>query len=322
MGIRWLKPVMDGLKFSVMPKRWLPFFIVDLIFLTSLISYIWANLSSFTLAMQEMIMGSTASMGGILGIVATIAVIGVIWLLIKLWVAGAVVHQTYKPKEFRKSFTVSYRKYFSLLVASIIVGIINFLVNFIPFFNGVVSTIVVAVFFFYMQGIIIRNQGAIDALKGTWRIFRGTFRNFQASFKSRLFTVWVIVLVLLAIVIGGAGVAMAAYEAMFLLWAMIAVFITFLFYSKVYDMWAITALLMFAISLIFLIPALAMVLVSMLPALATGSGTAIAASALLMLSNLPLLAVMGAIVLVGTSISSVLGLKIATEYYLQVKGRK
>jgi hypothetical protein len=197
MRIDYAEALKKGLKFCVRPKRWLPFFIIDLAFLSIAISLVLGNLSSF----MYLLMGveDLALIGPAITFFILLFVMIILWALVGLWITGALVHQSYREKEFNKSWRVSGGKYFSLLgvmvaIAAIVlfISFISSIVALIPFVGAglsvilsIVSLIVGLAFFFAMQGVIIKGDGFVKALEESWKIFK------HQPFK--VFLMWLVI---------------------------------------------------------------------------------------------------------------------------------
>ncbi|MFQ5647887.1 MAG: hypothetical protein ACE5FW_01505 [Candidatus Aenigmatarchaeota archaeon] len=266
MAIKWGEPLVKGLKFAVHPKRWLLFFIIDLVFLGSAAWIVLSNLSAFTSALVTITTDVTA-VSSLLGYIAGVVVLLIVWGLLRIWAMGAIIHQSFKEKDaVKKSFSISFKKYPSLLLATIIIGVIAALVGWVPYIGWIISIVVGLIFFFVVQGIIVKGSGAFKAINESWKIFKGS------PFK--VFLMW-----LLIVIIGG------------------------------------------AISLIFALPALGMVLGLMLSAGQTTGAAAMAAVLFSVMTTPVNFVAVFVIFLVGSAVSMCFSLKAITEYYLQVRKR-
>lgn len=165
------KALSRGLKFGFHPRRWLPFFVLDVIFFALMLIVVTGNLSSIIAALLALSTSPVAA-ASLIGYIAIFFIIFIIWMLVRFWVIGAVIHQAYKEKEFDKSWRISCRKYPSILVAMIIVAIISGIVGAVPYIGWIFSIIVGLVFFFVLQGVVISNFGFYKALTNSWEIFK------------------------------------------------------------------------------------------------------------------------------------------------------
>jgi membrane-anchored glycerophosphoryl diester phosphodiesterase (GDPDase) len=109
----------------------------------------------------------------------------IVWALAGLWITGALIHQSYKEKEFNKSWRVSGSRYFSLLGVAVVTGLIAIAVGIVPYVGWIFSIIVGLAFFFAMQGVIIKGDGFVKALKESWNIFK------RQPFK--VFLMWLVI---------------------------------------------------------------------------------------------------------------------------------
>lgn len=162
----------NAIKFSVQPKRWLPFFALDSIFFLAAAGILLTNLSS----MLSLITTATSNTAAVLSLInfAIIFFVGfVIWSLIRLWITGAVIHQSVKPREFSKSWRVANRRYIPLLVASIIVGAIAMIAGMVPYIGWLLSIIVGLAFFFVKPAVVAKKLSFDNSMRDSYHIFRG-----------------------------------------------------------------------------------------------------------------------------------------------------
>lgn len=164
--------ISKGLRFGVNPKRWLQFFILDLIFLGIGASIILPNIQN----MGTLIAGAqdVTNMFQLAGMAFSVLAIVIVWVLIRIWFAGAMIHQSNKEKDkIGDSYRIACRKYPSLFVATLIVAIIGMVVNMIPYVGWVVAIIVSWLFFFILQGVIVSKLGFSKTIENSYKIFRG-----------------------------------------------------------------------------------------------------------------------------------------------------
>lgn len=268
MTVDYGKALGNGLRFCIQPRRWLPFFVLDLVFVSIFLAMLALNASAITTALLMVRVNPMAifSLGTlILGIVVLFG----IWWLLRLWIVGAVLHQAYKEKEFNKSFTVGKQKFLSILAVIVVVSIISAAVNMIPFIGWILALVVAWIFFFSLQGVVVSGLGFARALENSYKIFRKTP-------------------------------------------------------FKVFLMWLIVTIIAMVITLVFLIPAFMMFSDLFTGMASTGaSGTAILIALMLVLqTNILVIALVGIIGLIGTSLSQCFTLKAQTEFYLQLKKKK
>jgi hypothetical protein len=191
MNIDYVGPLKKAFTFCIEPKRWLPFFIVDLAFVSVAFTLIMAN-SMFFIYLMAGIQDLTL-FGNAAAFILELLGLFILWLLIGIWINGALIHQSHKEKEFGKSWKVSRTRYFSLLGVAAVSAIIAGLVAVIPAVGWVISIFVGLVFFFGMQSVIVKDNGFMKALKDSWHIFK------HQPFK--VFLMWVLIAVLSLIIL-------------------------------------------------------------------------------------------------------------------------
>jgi hypothetical protein len=161
-----------AIKFSIQPKRWLPIFILDVVFLLIALGSAFVNISS----MARIMAGNGGSMSMPPSIVSTIAVLAVmfaVWMLIRLFISGSIIHQASKPRDrIGNSCTVARQRFLSLLAVAIIIGVISGIVGVIPYIGWIVSIIISLMFFFSMPIVIVGKKSFDMALKESYNIFR------------------------------------------------------------------------------------------------------------------------------------------------------
>ena len=165
-----------SLKFSIRPMRWLPFFVINILFLSLFASIILSNtdLFSFMQSLQQgtQTMPDYTHMLMFFQMVISIFAVSVIWQLVKLYVTGAVTHQSYKEKEYSKSWRVSASKYLSLLLAALIVTLSIVAVSFVPYIGAFLTIVVTLIFWLFIPAIIVGNLGAIQSLQKSYNIIK------------------------------------------------------------------------------------------------------------------------------------------------------
>ncbi len=154
-----------GLRFCINPKRWFPFFLMNLLGL-SLILGIFNNANLFS---------SPNILSGIYVfsiMFLEITIVFILLFIINLVLKGAVIHQSYKEKEYKKSFLISYHKILSLLMVSIIIIAINMFAISIPYFGFIFMFLSVLALYFVYQNIIIKNMGFANGLEYSFELFK------------------------------------------------------------------------------------------------------------------------------------------------------
>ena len=169
--VKYGETLLNALKFSVEPKRWVPFFAIDLIFSAVMLAYLLSNI----FVLKGILSGDVSGLviaSSIIGVIAVSILMFAVWLLLRLYVSGALVHQSFKPKEFSKSWTVSKQRFLSLLAVSIVVGIISGVVGIVPYVGWILSIIIGLMFFFVAPAVIVKKMVFDKALSDSYRIFR------------------------------------------------------------------------------------------------------------------------------------------------------
>ncbi len=147
----------DALRFAVEPRRWLPVLILDVVVFLLAFTYLMSN----AVALQQIMQGNLNAL-----------MMFIVWSLLRLYIMGALIHQSVKPKEYDKSWSVSRQRYGALLGVGIVVGVIPMLVSMVPYVGWVFSIIVGLMFFFAMPPVIARKAKFDDALRESYEIFR------------------------------------------------------------------------------------------------------------------------------------------------------
>jgi hypothetical protein len=264
VSIKWGEGVNKAFRFSIDPRRWLPFFILDIGFFGAVILYALSNLSMLENAVATIGRDPTA-IGQLLGAGLVFFVMFIIYFLLKLWLTGATIHQSVKEKEISKSYRISCSRYLSLLGVAVISALIGIGASMVPAFSSILSIIIGLILFFPMQEVMVNKKGTIDAISNSWNIFKKE--------PAKVFLMW-----LLLSLVGGVILVILALP-----------------------------LLITALSI--LVPYLA----------ATNEVAAFSAILAYVILNINTFLILGAIAVVGTSISTVFLLKGTTEYYMQMK---
>ncbi len=189
MNVKYSSSIGKALRFAFMPKRWLPFFILDGAFALLLLSYA-SSLLPLLFGMQNPL-----SFSQLLGTAAPALALAILWGLGRVWLIASLIRQSWKEKEYSKSFRISPEKYLHVLAAIVIVAIISSLVSLVPLIGWILSIIVSLMFLFALQGIVIKDKGPVESLKDSYAIFRKNTLD--------VFLIWLIISII-SIVIAGA----------------------------------------------------------------------------------------------------------------------
>ncbi|MBL7160466.1 MAG: hypothetical protein ISS93_01280 [Candidatus Aenigmarchaeota archaeon] len=167
--VKYGETLSKALEFGIQPKRWLPLFIVDVIFALISLGYVFTNILGIKTMMG---MQGIAVAPQIIGMILFFAVVFLVWFLVRIYISGSLYHQSYKEKEFDKSWKVAKQRYLSLLAVVIVVGIISGIVGMVPYIGWLFSIIVGLIFFFSMPMVIINKKDIGKSLKESYNIFK------------------------------------------------------------------------------------------------------------------------------------------------------
>lgn len=170
--VEYGKALSRGLSFGIKPKRWLQLFILDIIFISIGLAIVLPNLPEIISILATSNQDFTMFLPFI-GVAASVFAVFIVWILVRLWFTGAIVHQSYKEKDkISNSYRIAGRKYGHLFLATLIVTIILMAVNMIPYVGWVIAIILSWVFFFIVQGIMVSNMGFAKTIENSYHIFR------------------------------------------------------------------------------------------------------------------------------------------------------
>ncbi len=319
MKIKWSETVKKGLKFSVNPRFWLPAFVCDFIFFMIGLSYILLNETEIVSLINIMSTGAADLVSGS-GFFSSVSVIFAAWILVRLWIQGALIRLSQSEKDYTGAFIFSGKRYLHLLAATIIIGAISMALGYIPYIGVLLSLVVSIILFFTYPGIIVSRFKFWPALKDSYEIFRKQVREFKIDIQKTPFQVWLIILVV-SLVISVYGAVLAPETALDALsfWLLVAVFSGLLIYSKVSDVWAVVAVVAGIIFFVFFSIFMGMVGTALAGAIGTEGAIEIAAALMLLKENVVLMGIAGIILSLGVSISTVFSLKAMTDFYMQLK---
>lgn len=157
------KSIKKGLRFCINPKRWFPFFLIDLLGFAFLIAiFNTANLFELSISTLPVLF-------------LEIILLFILWFVAKLLINGAVIYQSYKEKDYKNSFLKSYRKILSMLGASVVILAINIFVNTIPYIGLLLMFISLLVFYFVYQNILIKNMKFNESLEYSFELFKNNW---------------------------------------------------------------------------------------------------------------------------------------------------
>ena len=168
-SLNWAGGIKKALQFSITPKRMLPFFILDLVTAFVFISIFTSSAVSLAMFYPQLSTIEVTYMY-ILAFAVLIA-----WFLLNILITGALIYQGSRPAEFRKSWSVSCRRYPRLLAAMIVVGLASTAVSLVPFIGTLFVMVVAMIFLFVNQFVILTDHGFSDSLSGSVKLFRYKF---------------------------------------------------------------------------------------------------------------------------------------------------
>jgi len=183
-----IKSVSEGFTFAISVKRIIPYLIINLLIIFSLIN-VARNV-------MGLVTGGTGPFGLLLSLGILIPILIIIGLA-GIWVNGAIIDQAkYYPRKrpLDKSFGVSTSRYWTMFVTAILAGIINFIVSFPPYIGYLLSFVVTLIFFYLYPAIIIDEKGCIDSFKRSFKTFM--------MFPLETFVTWLLTVIISLIIIG------------------------------------------------------------------------------------------------------------------------
>ncbi len=334
MAAKWGECLRKGLGFCWRPRRWLPFFVANLACGLLILLYIHYNAEASISMLSALSSGNTAYLALFVGFLVPIFLIGIACALINLWISGAVIYQSYREGEFRKSWGISWKRYPPLLAAVIATGILTYLAG-LPFApSGIYAGnlglllpfVVSAILYFPMQIVIVRGRGAWDSLAGSWQLFRDQAREKLINRRNLL------LLVLISEVVSSPALLLPGHLAIhsgvlywIFCWFLAFAFFSLVAFSRVVDAMALVAAVSLAIFIVFSIPFLLVLwnislIIQATYSLGSGAAMLLGLKSIIREGLLPL-ASSGIILLIGLSISRAFSLKAQTEFYLRFRKR-
>ena len=319
MKIKWVDALKKGFRFSVNPRFWLPVFVCDFVFFIIGLLFVLYKETEIITVMNAINTGP-AGMASAGGVLSSLTFIFAAWVLIRLWIQGALIRLSQKENNYIDSFKFSFSRYHHLLAATLIIGLFSFVVGLVPYLGTLFSFVISIIFFFVYPGIIIKKLGFWPALQDSYNMLMKHVRKFRIDMKETLFRVWLIILIV-SLVATAFGIYMAPEMLLdgVSFWIMVAVLSGLLVYSKVTDIWAVVAVVATVLFLIFFSVFMGMVSYTLGGAVGAEGALEIAALLLLFKENIIFLGGAGIVLSLGTSISTALSLKAMTEFYMQLK---
>ena len=182
-----------GLGFCIEPKRWLPLLILDVAVLAVVVVTLLSGMSGLIGSLLEA-QNNPLALVSLAGYFIGFMLLGTAWYILRIWIMGSIIHQSFRPKEFKMGYMLSLGRLHKVIAAVLIVAIISSLAGAIPHVGWIFSLVIGWVFFFIVQGIIIDNLGIISTLKNSWGIFR------KSPFD--VFIAWLLIFIISLIILG------------------------------------------------------------------------------------------------------------------------
>jgi hypothetical protein len=182
-----------GLRFCIEPKRWLPLLVLDGAVLGMVLLFLLTNADMIItgiLGTQDNPLVWLSFGGYILGMILVFS----LWYILRTWVMGSIIHQSFRPREFEKGFKVSLNRLHKVIVAVLLVALISGVLGSIPYAGFIVSIVIGLAFFFVFQGIILDDLGVVSTLKNSWKLFR------ESPFD--VFIAWLIIAIMSLLIMG------------------------------------------------------------------------------------------------------------------------
>ena len=200
-------------RFSLHPKMWLQFFIVNMIFGSIIVYSFITNIGIILSGISEA--ASVAAVSSAAWFLIVFISSFIVYSFVMLWLQGSMIRQSANGKEkISSAFMFPPVRYISLLVAMLIAGFVSGIVVVVPYVGWILSIIVGLVFFFTAQGVMISKLGFAEALKNSYEMFRSRkFDVFVAWLAISIITTLVVILFALpAIVMIGSALVQSIFS--------------------------------------------------------------------------------------------------------------
>lgn len=168
-----------ALSYSLSFDKLLPFFALNALFfsfvvfsidsLIDFLPYVEADLNSMPMAAK-------LSLGGFVSVAFVFILLAFILALAKIFLSTAVTENARlsygkKDKPLAASFKTVKNRYFSVLVATLLVSIIGMVASSVPVIGWLLNFFVSLLFLFIIQSIIISNKDAPGSLRDSYKLF-------------------------------------------------------------------------------------------------------------------------------------------------------
>ena len=180
------KSLSEGFKFAFSIKRIIPYLVIYLIAFYALIDFV---------RRLSLLITETTGISSFLTAFGVYIPLFIIIALVQLWIKGAIIDQArfyQKKRKLSKSFEYAASRYLTMFCASILYGIIAFIVSLPRYLGGLFALVVSLVFFFLYPAIIIDKRKCTDAFKKSFWTFM--------HFPLETFVTWLLVMVIYSII--------------------------------------------------------------------------------------------------------------------------
>jgi hypothetical protein len=192
-----------ALGFCIHPQRWVPYLLADIVFVSAALAMILPNLDSFIYLLS--LSGAEANPLLIAPLVTTffgVLVLFIAWGLVTFWINGAVIHQSRKENEFNKSWSVSGKRYLSILAVTVITAAVGMIVGMVPYIGFVFGILAGLIFFFTLQSVMVKGNGFAAALEDSFEIFK--------KYPFKVFLMWLVITILSVVILFAFSLPMLA----------------------------------------------------------------------------------------------------------------
>ncbi len=160
--------VEKSFRFSFQLKKFLPYFVFQLVVFAFMAIPIWNMIKAATMGNLNALSVAAAFASNfgtmMLGVLVAI-VLGVL-------VQGTYIHNYRFKKSLKKSFNFAKKKFWSLLGVMLAIAVLTTIASLIPVLGWLLSLIVTLALIFGFQAVVLNNMGFSKAIKKSWNIFR------------------------------------------------------------------------------------------------------------------------------------------------------
>jgi hypothetical protein len=163
--------IKKGVRFAADPSRWMPLLALDGIFLIIMLAALLSNLSEMMM-LSGSVEANPLAFVGIFQLIIGFVLLGTAWVLMRLWVLGALIHQSIRANEMRQSYSISIGRLHVMVGAIALVTIIATIGAMVPYIGFIISLVLGWMFFFALQGVMVDRMGPVQTLRSSYNIFR------------------------------------------------------------------------------------------------------------------------------------------------------